>query len=60
MPYAGRVYDYNDMINGVESILQYWLTSGPFTQEFEEIMSNYFNSPSALLVNSDLVQIYLW
>ena len=52
VPYAGRVYDYNDMINGVESILQYWLTSGPFTQEFEEIMSNYFNSPSALLVNS--------
>ena len=50
--YAGRVFDQNDMINGVKSILDYWLTSGPFTKQFETLMKEYFNSSRALLVNS--------
>ena len=50
--YAGRVFDQNDMINGVKSILDYWLTSGPFTKKFETLMMEYFNCSRALLVNS--------
>ncbi len=50
--YAGRVFDQDDMINGVQSILDYWLTSGPFTQKFETLMKEYFNCSRALLVNS--------
>ena len=50
--YAGRVFDQNDMINGIQSILDYWLTSGPYTEKFEKIMKEYFNSSRALLVNS--------
>ena len=50
--YAGRVFDQVDMINGVKSILDYWLTSGPFTQRFETLMKDYFNCSRALLVNS--------
>ena len=50
--YAGRVFDQNDMINGVKSILDYWLTSGPFTKQFETLMMEYFNCSRALLVNS--------
>ena len=52
VPYAGRVFDQKEIINGIDSILQYWLTSGPFTDEFENIMKNYFSSFSSLLVNS--------
>ena len=50
--YAGRVFDQNDMINGVKSILDYWLTSGPFTEKFENLMKEYFMCNRALLVNS--------
>ncbi len=50
--YAGRVFDQDDMINGIQSILDYWLTSGPFTKKFELLMKKYFDCSQALLVNS--------
>lgn len=50
--YAGRVYDSQEMKAGVESVLQYWLTAGPFARRFEETMKDFFNSQSAFLVNS--------
>jgi CDP-6-deoxy-D-xylo-4-hexulose-3-dehydrase len=50
--YAGRVYDSREMKTGVESILQYWLTAGPFARSFEETMKDFFNSQAAYLVNS--------
>lgn len=50
--YAGRVYDSEEMKTGVESILQYWLTAGPFARRFEETMKNFFGSQAAYLVNS--------
>ena len=50
--YAGRVYDSNEIKSGVESVLQYWLTAGPFARKFEETMKGYFGSQAALLVNS--------
>jgi CDP-6-deoxy-D-xylo-4-hexulose-3-dehydrase len=50
--YAGRVYDSEEMKLGVESILQYWLTAGPFARRFEETMKTFFASQAAFLVNS--------
>jgi CDP-6-deoxy-D-xylo-4-hexulose-3-dehydrase len=50
--YAGRVYDAEEMKLGVESILQYWLTAGPFARSFEETMKGFFGAQGALLVNS--------
>lgn len=50
--YAGRVYDSHEMKTGVESILQYWLTAGPFARSFEGTMKDFFNSQAAYLVNS--------
>ena len=38
IPYAGRVYDDEEMRLGVESILQFWLTAGPFANQFEKQM----------------------
>ena len=50
--YAGRVFDDEEMRFGVDSILQYWLTAGPFAREFETQMKKYFGVRGALLVNS--------
>jgi len=50
--YSGRVFDSEELKYGVDSILKYWLTSGEYTQEFEENMKNYFKASSSLLVNS--------
>ena len=50
--YSGRVFDSEELKYGINSMLQYWLTSGQYTQKFENNMKNYFNSASSLLVNS--------
>jgi CDP-6-deoxy-D-xylo-4-hexulose-3-dehydrase len=52
VPYAGRVYDDMELRLGVESILQFWLTAGPFANRFEKQMRDYFGSNAAYLVNS--------
>jgi len=52
IPYAGRVFDDEEMRLGVESILQFWLTAGPFAKQFETQMRDYFQSNAAYLVNS--------
>jgi CDP-4-dehydro-6-deoxyglucose reductase, E1 len=50
--YSGRVYDDSEIRHGVESMLQYWLTSGPYAAEFEGTLQKYFGSKAAFLVNS--------
>jgi CDP-6-deoxy-D-xylo-4-hexulose-3-dehydrase len=52
IPYAGRVYDDEELRLGVESVLQFWLTAGPFASQFERQMTGYFGSNAAYLVNS--------
>lgn len=44
--YASRVYDSAEMVNLVDSSLEFWLTSGRYTAEFEK---NWVNILSALL-----------
>ena len=36
IPYASRVYDSSEMVNLVDSSLEFWLTSGRYTDEFEK------------------------
>ena len=36
IPYASRVYDKQEMVNLVDSSLEFWLTSGRYTDEFEK------------------------
>lgn len=50
--YAGRVFDDDELRHGVESVLQYWLTAGPYATQFESTMQGYFNSKAAFIVNS--------
>ena len=52
IPYASRVYDENEMVNLVDSALEFWLTSGRFTDEFEKKFSEYLGVKYCSLVNS--------
>lgn len=52
IPYASRVYDHNEMVNLVDSALEFWLTSGRYTDEFEKKFSEYLNVKYCALVNS--------
>lgn len=50
--YASRVYDYEEMVNLVDSSLDFWLTSGRYTSEFEKEFCNYLNVKYCSIVNS--------
>ena len=50
--YARRLYDSEEMVNLVDSALEFWLTSGRYTQMFEEQFAEYLNVKHCLLVNS--------
>lgn len=52
IPYASRVYDSREMVNLVDSSLEFWLTSGRYTDEFEEKLSKYLGVRFCSLVNS--------
>ena len=50
--YAGRVFDQNEIINLVDSSLDFWLTAGRYAEEFEMSFAEYFDVSDAILVNS--------
>ena len=52
IPYASRVYDRNEMVNLVDSSLEFWLTSGRYTEEFEKKFAEYLGIRFCSLVNS--------
>ena len=52
IPYASRVYDHDEMVNLVDSSLDFWLTSGRYTDEFEKKLAEYLNVRFCSLVNS--------
>ncbi len=50
--YASRVYDSEEMVNLVDSALEFWLTSGRYTAEFEKRFAELLNVKFCSLVNS--------
>ena len=52
IPYAARVYDREEMVNLADSTLEFWLTSGRFTDEFEKGLSEFLQVKYCSLVNS--------
>jgi len=50
--YASRVFDENEMVNLVDSSLEFWLTSGRYTDQFEKLLGEYLKVPYCSLVNS--------
>ena len=50
--YAAKVYDRREMTNLVDSALEFWLTMGRYTKEFEEGLAGYVGVPYADVTNS--------
>lgn len=50
--YAARTYDENEMRALVDSSLEFWLTSGRYTDEFEAGLASYLEVKFCSLVNS--------
>ena len=50
--YAGRVFDEKELCNLVDSSLEFWLTYGRYSKEFEKKLAEYLGVRFALLVNS--------
>lgn len=52
IPYASRVYDQEEMKNLIDSALEFWLTSGRYTDQFEKELAEYIGVGFCSLVNS--------
>jgi len=52
IPYAGRIYNEDEMVNLVDSALDFWLTTGRFAAEFEDRYAQFLGVKCALLTNS--------
>lgn len=50
--YGGRVFDEREIVNLVDSSLDFWLTYGRFSKQFEEGLADYIGVRHAYLVNS--------
>ena len=49
--YASRVFDEKEMMNLADSMLEFWLTSGRYTDQFEKQLGEYLGTPFVSLVN---------
>lgn len=52
IPYASRVYDSEEMVNLVDSALEFWLTAGRYADQFEKEFAKYLQVRFCSLVNS--------
>ena len=52
IPVTGKVLDEDDLLNGVDAVLDGWLTTGRYAAEFERKLAQYMGSRYSLLVNS--------
>ena len=52
IPYAARVYDEREMCGLVDAALEFWLTAGRYTRQFEEGLARYLGVQYCSLVNS--------
>ena len=52
IPYGGRVYDEKELVNLVDSSLDFWLTAGKWAAQFERGLGAFVGARHCLLVNS--------
>jgi CDP-6-deoxy-D-xylo-4-hexulose-3-dehydrase len=50
--YAGRVFDASEMCNLVDASLEFWLTYGRYSRQFEKRLAEFLGIKYAFLVNS--------
>lgn len=52
VPYAGRVFDSAEIVSLVDSSLDFWLTYGRFSKQFEDGLAAFIGVRNCYLVNS--------
>jgi CDP-4-dehydro-6-deoxyglucose reductase, E1 len=52
VPVSGRHFDERELVNLVDSSLDFWLTTGRFAEEFERKFARWFGVRECMLVNS--------
>lgn len=52
IPVSGKVFDKDELINLIDSSLEFWLTTGRFAHEFEEVFAKVMDTRHAVLCNS--------
>lgn len=50
--YAGRCFDEQEMLNLMDSSLEFWLTAGRYSKEFERKLAEYLDVKYCSIVNS--------
>jgi len=52
IPYAGRVFDEHELMNLVDSSLEFWLTTGRYAETFEKEFAEFIGVDFCSLTNS--------
>jgi CDP-4-dehydro-6-deoxyglucose reductase, E1 len=52
IPVTGKILDEQDLLYGIDSVMDGWLTTGRFGKKFEFQFAKYFGSKFSVLVNS--------
>lgn len=52
IPYGGRVFDENEIINLIDASLEFWLTAGRYADKFEKELAGFLGINYCSLTNS--------
>lgn len=52
IPYAGRIYNEDEILAGIGAVVDFYLTGGKYTKEFEDKFAEFVGRHYAYLVNS--------
>jgi CDP-6-deoxy-D-xylo-4-hexulose-3-dehydrase len=52
IPVTGKILDEQDILSGIDALMDGWLTTGRYAVEFEREFARYFGSRFSVLVNS--------
>src|ERR1035437_4663169 len=52
IPFAGRIFDEDELVTLVDASLDFWLTTGRYAEVFESKFATYMQQRSCMLVNS--------
>ena len=52
VPYAGRVFNEEEMVNSTSALLDFWLTLGEHGKNFEDKFANFLGVKKSILTNS--------
>lgn len=50
--YGGRVFDEKELINLIDSSLEFWLTEGRYSTQFQQKLANFIGQRFCILTNS--------